>query len=163
MLPYATPEWLAAVCRCYEADHASREAFRGLNVFVTFRVLADPSLGIDPDMYFSIHWADGLIKPDSVHLSREEAYRKSDFILAAPFSVWKQLILKETGFVSAFMTGKVKMDKGSGPGIMALAGKTPAVIDMFHNVQTEWPDGMAPRRLAEYRTLVLGFRKKLRV
>jgi hypothetical protein len=61
------------------------------------------------------------------------------------------------------MTGKIKMDKGSGPKVMALASKSPVVVDIFNRVDTEWPDEMPPQRLREYRTRMEEFRQRLRV
>jgi putative sterol carrier protein len=164
MLPYATPEWLEAVRKNYNADPDNQgQIFKGLNVFLTFRVEPDPRFGIEKDLYFAVHWVDGALRPDSAHLSRAVAEQKSDFILAAPPAIWKKLIRKEAGFVSFFMTGKISMDKGSGPKVMALASKSPVVVDAFNKVDTEWPDEMSPQRLREYQARVEDFRRRLRV
>ncbi len=164
MLPYATPEWLEGVRTNYAADPDNQsKIFKGLNIFLTFRVEADAKLGIERDLYFALHWVDGALQPDSTHLSRADAEKKSDFILAAPLPVWKKLIKKEAGFVSTFMTGKVKVDKGSGPRIMALASKSPMVVDAFNKMDTEWPDEMPPQRLKEYAARMDDFRRRSRV
>lgn len=164
MLLFLSPEWLAAVGQNYSADPDNREkSFKGFNLFLTFRVLADPKFGLDKDLYHSIHWVNGIRQPDSGLLSKEDAEKKSDFILAAAPGTWKKVIKKEAGFVSAVMTGKVKVEKGSGPDIMALASKAPVVTDNFNKVDTEWPDEMTPQRLREYQAKVAEFRQRFRV
>jgi len=61
---------------------------------------------------------NGVLQDDSALLSEEDAEKKSDFILSAPPEIWKKLIKKEQGFVSSFMTGKIKLDKGSRRGLL---------------------------------------------
>ncbi len=164
MLLFLSPEWLDAVGRNYSADpNNQNKVFKGLTLFLTFRVEADPKFGLDKDVYHSIHWIDGVRQPDSGLLSKEDAERKSDFILAAPPAIWKKVIKRESGFVSVVMTGKIKVDKGTGAAILALASKSPAVADTFNKVDTDWPDEMSPQRLREYRAKVAEFRQRLRV
>ncbi len=42
------------------------------------------------------------------------------------------MINKEVGFVSAFMTNKIKLDRGSAPKVIALAPKSGAVVGAFN-------------------------------
>ncbi len=164
MLLFMTPEWLEAVGRNYTADPNNQTSiFKGFNLFLTFRVQADPSFGLDKDIYHSIHWIDGVRQPDSGLLSKEDAEKKSDFILAAPPAIWKKVIRREAGFVSVVMKGKIKIEKGSGPEMMALASKSPALAETFNKVDTEWPDEMSPQRMREYKAKVAEFRQRLRV
>ena len=164
MLLFLSPEWLEAVGQNYSSDpNNQNKAFKGLSLILTFRVLADPKFGIEKDVYHSIHWIDGVRQRDSGLLSKADAEKKSDFILAAAPGTWKKVIRKETGFVSAVMTGKIKVEKGAGPEIMALASKSPVVVDNFNKVDTEWPDEMSPLRLREYQAKVAEFRQRLRV
>ncbi len=164
MLLFLSPEWLDAVGRNYTANPNNRnKIFKGLDLVLTFRVEADPKFALDQDLYHCIHWIDGVRQPDSGLLSRENAEKKSDFILAAGPATWKRVIKKEAGFVSAVMTGKIKVQKGSGADIMTLASKSPVLADTFNEVDTEWPDEMSPQRLREYQATVAQFRQRLRV
>jgi putative sterol carrier protein len=164
MLPYATPEWVEAMGKNYNADPDNQnKVFKGMTIFLTFRVEADPQFGIDRDIYFATHLVNGVYQPDSTLLSKEDAEKKSDFILTASPSVWKKMIKKEVGFVSAFMTNKIKLDKGSPPKVIALAPKSGAVVGAFNKIDTEWPDDMSPQRLQEYKVMVAEFRRRLKV
>jgi len=164
VLPYTTPEWLEAVGKNYRANPENQnKTFKGMNIFLCFRVLEDSKLGIDKDVYFSLHLKDGALQDDSVLLSKSDAEEKSDFILSATPQAWKKVIRKEQGFVSAFMTGKIKLDKGLAPRILSLASKSGAVIEPFYKVDTEWPDDMSPQRLEQYRAQLKDIREKLKI
>ena len=164
MIPYASPEWVAAVGKNYKANPDNQnKTFKGMTIFLTFRILADPKSGIAKDIYFCSNLANGALQDDSALISKEDAEKKSDFILSATPQIWKKLIRKEQGFVSSFMTGKIKLDKGLAPRIIALASKSGALIESFYKVDTEWPDEMSPQRLEEYKAQVKEFRGRLKI
>ena len=164
MIPYATPEWVAEVGKNYRANPDNQNKFfKGMTIFLSFRILADPKFGIDKDIYFCSDVVNGALQDDSALLSKEDAENKSDFILSAPPEMWKKLIKKEQGFVSSFMSGKIKLDKGSKARVIGLASKSGPLIENFYRIDTEWPDEMSPQRLEEYKALVKGFREKLKV
>jgi putative sterol carrier protein len=164
MIPYPTPEWVAAMGENYRANPENQnKIFKGMTIFLTFRVEADPKFGLDKDIYFSTHLVNGVLQDDSALISKEDAEGKSDFILSASPTQWKKVIRKQEGFLSSFMTGKIRLNKGEAPKIIALASKSPAVIDLFHKTQTEWPDEMSPQRFEEYKSQVTEFRKRLKV
>jgi len=163
MIPYATPEWVEAMAKNYRANPDNQnKIFKGMTIFLSFRILADPKFGLDKDIYFSTHLENGVLQDDSTLMSKEDSEKKADFILSAPPETWKRVIQKEEGFVWAFMGGKIKLDKGEAPKILGLASRSPVVISLFPS-DTEWPDEMSPQRLEEYRTQVKEFRERLGV
>jgi putative sterol carrier protein len=162
MLPYVTPEWVAQAGTNYTANPENAEkTFRGMNIFLTFRVLADPKFGLHNDICFAMHLQNGVLQPDSSLVSKADAFAKSDFVVCATPDVWKAVIKKQKGFISAFMTGKIKLDKGNPTRMVSLASKSSAVVEAFYRVDTEWPDEMSPQRLAEYEARVSEFRQRL--
>jgi putative sterol carrier protein len=164
MIPYATPQWLEAVGKNYKANPDNQnKTFKGMNIYLSFRILAESTLGIDKDIYFSLHLEDGALQDDSVLISQAVAEEKSDFVLSATPQAWKKVIRKQQGFVSAFMTNKIKLDKGLAPRILSLASKSGAVIEPFYKVDTEWPDEMSPQRLEQYRAELKDIREKLKI
>jgi putative sterol carrier protein len=164
MPAYVTPEWIEAVGENYRANPENEnKIFKGMSIFLTFRVQADPKFGLDEAIDFGTHVKDGVLQDDSVLMSREDSEKKADFILTATPTIWKRLIQKEEGFISSFMTGKITLDKGEAPKIIALASKSPALVDAFNKVDTEWPDDMSPQRLEEYKAQVREFRARLGV
>ncbi|MDY6918354.1 MAG: SCP2 sterol-binding domain-containing protein [Chloroflexota bacterium] len=164
MIPYATPEWVEAMAGVYRANPENEtKTFKGMSLFLVFRIFPDPEFGLEKDIYFGTHLVDGALQDDSAIISKEHAQEKADFILGASPQNWKRVIKKQQGFVSAFMSGKIKLDKGSAPKVISLAPKAPAVVDCFYQVDTEWPDEMSPERLEEYRALVREFTTRLGV
>ncbi len=164
MPAYVTPEWLEAVGENYRSNPDNEtKIFKGMTLFLTFRVQADPKFGLDEAIDFGTHIVDGVLQDDSVLTSKEDSEKKADFILTATPPIWKRLIRKEEGFISSFMTGKITLDKGEAPKVIALASKSPALVDTFYKVDTEWPDDMSPERLEEYRAQVKEFRERLGV
>ena len=161
MLAYHTPEWVAALVENYKKNPDNeKKHFKGMTIFLVFGNVGEPELGIDKTIYHSAHVVDGAIQDDTAHLSEAEAMEKADFVLTGPLEVWKRVILKKEGFVSAFMTGKIKLDKGEAPKIIALASKAPQLVAVFGDIQTEWPDEMSPERREEYRAQLNEFRAK---
>lgn len=164
MIPYATPEWVAKVGENYKANPENQnKTFKGMTLFLSFRILADPKFGIEEDVYFSSHLVNGALQDDSAILSKEDAENKSDFILSASPEIWKKLIQKRQGFVSLVMTAKIKLDKGLAPKLLSLAPKSGPLIEVFNKVDTEWPDEMSPQRLEQYKAQVKEFRGRLKV
>jgi putative sterol carrier protein len=164
MIPYPTPEWVAAMGENYRASPENQnKIFKGMTIFLTFRVEADPKFGLDEDIYFSTHLVNAVLQDDSTLISKEDAEKKSDFILSASPAQWKKVIRKQEGFLSSFMTGKIRLNKGEASKVIALASKSPAVVDLFHKTQTEWPDEMSPQRFESYKSQVSEFRKRLKV
>jgi putative sterol carrier protein len=162
MIPYATPEWLEAVVKNYK-DNPENEnrIFKGMTIFISFHIQTDPKFGIERDIYFGTRLDNGVLQDDSALMSKEDAEKRSDFILGAPPPTWKRLIKKERGFVNLVMTGKIKIEKGLPPKILSLAPKSPALVECFYKVDTEWPDEMPPERLEQYKAQVKDFREKL--
>ncbi len=164
MVSYVTPEWLEEVAEVYRSNPDNQnKAFKGMTIFLVFRVLAEPRLGIDEDIDFALHLEDGALQDDSTHITASTAEQKADFILSATPEIWKKVIRKGEGFISAFMTKKIKLAKGNPARIIALAPKSGAVIDCFYQVETEWPDEMTAERLEQYRAQIKEFRQRLGV
>ena len=163
-MPYATPEWVEAIAKNYRDNPENQnKIFKGMTIFLSFRIQADTKFGLDEDIYFGTHLEDGVLQDDSALISKEDSEKKVDFILSAAPETWKRVIRKEEGFVSAFMTGKIKLDKGEAPRMIALASKSPAIVELFKKIDNEWPDEMSPQRLDEYKAQVKEFRGRLGV
>ncbi|MBM4445063.1 MAG: hypothetical protein FJ020_07155 [Chloroflexi bacterium] len=164
MLPYVMPEWVDQAGKNYTANpDNAQKTFRGMNIFLTFRVLADPKFGLHNDIYFAMHLENGVLQPDSTLVSKADALAKSDFVVSATPDVWKGVIKKQKGFISAFMTAKIKLDKGNPTRMVSLASKSSAVVEAFNNIDTEWPDEMSPQRLHDYESRLAEVRQKLGV
>jgi putative sterol carrier protein len=164
MPAYLTPEWLQAVAANYRAnpDNATKH-FKGLSMFMTFRVLADAAFYLDKDIYFGMELENGAIKGEPAFLSEQEAKSKSLYIVSAQPEKWKKILQKKEGFVANFMGGKVKLDQGSKVKFIPLGGKAPALIENFYKVDTQWPDEMSLGEAEGWKLKVRAFRDDLKV
>lgn len=62
MIPYATPEWVEAMAKNYRDNPENQtKFFKGMTIFPSFRILADPKFGLDEDICFSTHLENGAL------------------------------------------------------------------------------------------------------
>ena len=159
---YCTPEWLKESANRYRESPRYSEALKKLKVKVCFRIKAEPAWGIDKDIIFAAFIDHGkLIKLD--FFSEADAFEEADFIMVATPQVWKKLLRNETKFVSAFMLGKITLDKGSSVGAVGLAPHAPTLVDALTQVDLQFPDEMSSDELEQYRTDIDIFRHQLGV
>ena len=54
MIPaYPTPEWLETVTKVYRSDPENKKIFKSLSMELCYRIAAEPTLGIEKDLYFN--------------------------------------------------------------------------------------------------------------
>ena len=159
---YCTPEWLEESARIYRATPEFQEALKSLTTFVCYRVIAEPSWGIDSDIIFGMSVTKGELN-DLRFVSESEAREKAEFIMAATPQEWKLLLRKEHKFVADFTLGKVKLEQGSKVGVFRIAPHANTVIDTLTRVNLQFQDELSPQQLEEYRQYVPQFRARLGV
>ena len=144
---YCTPEWLEACGKAYSSTPKFKEALKKLSAMVCYRVKAAPDWGIDEDLVFGA----------------AEAKERADFILAAPPTEWKRLLVKEGKFVADFMTGKITLEQGSKVGAIGLAPYADSFIAALTQVPLVFQDEMSAEDVEAYRNYVVEFRAELGV
>jgi hypothetical protein len=159
---YCTPEWLEELEKAYGADPMYEEKFKKLTLVLCFRVLAEPSWGIEEDIIFGTGLDEGRLTRLRF-FSQEEAARDATFILAATPQNWKRLLRKEAKFVTEFMLGKIKLDQGSKITILKLAPLSDKLMDFMTVHEIRFPDEMPPDELEKYRSRMGHFRAELGV
>jgi hypothetical protein len=159
---YCTPEWLEELEKVYRADPTYEEKFKKLTLVLCFRVLAEPSWGIDRDIIFGTG-LDGGRLTRLRFFSEEEAARDATFILAATPQNWKRLLRKEAKFVTEFMLGKIKLEQGSKITVLKLAPLSDTLMDFMTAHEIRFPDEMPPDELEKYRSRMEEFRSELGV
>jgi hypothetical protein len=160
---YCTPEWLEELEKAYRADPTYQEKFKKLTLVLCFRVLAEPSWGIDKDIIFGTGLDEGRLT--RLRFFREEEATKGDatFILAATPQNWKRLLRREVKFVTEFMLGKIKLEQGSKVTILKLAPLSDKLMDFMTSHEIRFPDEMSPDELEKYRSRMGQFRAELGV
>lgn len=161
-VPYCTPEWLEAFAQAYRANPKFETLLKKLTTTVYFRVLAEPSWGIDRDILFGAAISAGKLERVEF-ITDEKARRVANFILSATPMEWKSVLTKKTKFVTDFMLGKIKLDHGSKVGILGIAPHSNTLVDAMTQVELRFPDQMTPSEVEQYRAHMKDFRARLGV
>ncbi len=159
---YCTPEWLEESSRIYRSDPALGEKLKKLSARICFRIKAEPAWGIDKDILFGTFIEEGRMTK-MAFFGEGDAKREADYIMAATPQEWKKILRKESKFLTDFMLGKIKLEKGNKVTVLGLAPYAPVVIDALTRVQIQFPDEMSAEELTNYRVYIGDFRKNLRV
>lgn len=159
---YCTPEWLEETARIYGSDPNLEGKLRKLSAKMCFRIKAEPAWGIEKDIIFGTFIEAGkLVK--IAFFSEEDAKRESDYLMAATPQEWKKVLRKENKFLTDFMLGRIKLEKGNKVTVLGLAPYAPTVIDALTQVQIQFPDEMSAEELTQYRAYMEEFRKNMSV
>lgn len=159
---YCTPEWLEESARIYRARPEAQESMRKLSTRIHFRIIADSQWGIDPDIVFGGTITKGALD-DLRFFTNDEVKEKGELVLAATPQEWKLLLRKEHKFITDFLLGKIKLEKGSMPAVLGVAPYADAFIDALTQVNLIFQDELDPQKLADYKEYASQFRSKLGV
>ncbi len=96
-------------------------------------------------------------------LARSEVKEKADLVMVASPQEWKLLLRKEHKFLTDFMLGKIKLEKGSVPAALGVAPYADTFIDALTQVNLQFQDELNPQQLNDYREYAAQFRSKLGV
>jgi hypothetical protein len=159
---YCTPEWLEESVRIYRATPSFQEKMKRLSVSVFYRVIAEPEWGIDKDFIFGAVVTNGALDELRFY-SEDEAKKIPEIIMAASPQQWKLLLRKEHKFVTDFLLGKIKLEKGNMAGALGMAPYAETFIDALTQVNLQFQDELNPQQLNDYRVYAAQFRSKLGV
>jgi hypothetical protein len=159
---YCTPEWLKESAGLYQSNLSAQEKLKKLSGKVVFRVQAEPSWGIEKDIFFCLFFETGeLIRLELI--SEEEGKKEAEFIMGATPVEWKKILRKESKFITDFMLGKIKLEKGSKIGVLAVAPHANNMVELLTAVDLIFPDDLSEEDLEQYKTRMKSFRKELEV
>ncbi len=157
---YCTPEWFEESTKINQANPKFQEQLKRLTTRIFFRITAKPEWGIDKDFIFGVFVTKGVITGLRFY-NEAEAKEKADFLLAATPEQWKLLLRKEHKFITDFMLGKLKLEKGSIPAVIGIAPYADTFVDALTQVNLIFQDEMTPQQIADYRAYASQFRTKL--
>jgi len=159
---YCTPEWLEESGRIYRSNPGLEEKLRKISAKVCFRVKGEPAWGIEKDIIFGTSIEAGKLTKIAF-FSEVDAKHEADYIMAATPQEWKKLLRKEHKFLTDFMLGKIKLEKGNKVTILGLAPYASFLIDALTQVQIQFPDEMSAEELTQYSVHIEEFRKNMGV
>ena len=158
---YCTPEWLKESHDLYQSNPEAKQKLKKLTANMAYRVKAEPSWGIDKDVYFCVFFNAGEL--NKLELVSKDAAENAEYLLTATPQTWKSVLTKNSKFISDFMLGKIKLEKGSKVGVLSIAPHANNVLDALTPMKLVYPDELSHEDLEQYRTNMEGFRKELNV
>lgn len=159
---YCTPEWLEESATKYRSNPQFEKDMEKVSTRVCFRVKAEPDWGIDKDIIFGAFVNKGKLEK-LAFFNEESARQEADFILTATPQEWKNILRKESKFVTDFMLGKIVLEHGSKVGVLSLAPHSTSLVSALTQMNIRFPDEMSPDELAQYRSYLQEFRENLGV
>lgn len=154
---YPTPEWLEESAKLYDSTFENK--LRKLSGHYGYRIKAEPSWGIEKDlMQCCILDAGKLV--ELKFYTEEEAQKEANFIMAASAQVWKNILTKADKFVAAFMSRKIKLEKGNPVKALALGPYAPTMVDALTQVELRFPDDLSPDELETFKASFAEYREK---
>lgn len=157
---YCTPEWLEETARIYQATPRFQEAMKKLSLTIMYRVTAEPAWGIDKDLIFGGIVTNGALR-DFRFYSQAEAKEKAEIFLAASPQQWKLILKKQHKFITDFLLGKIKLEKGSMSNVLSVAPNADTFVDALTQVNLIFQDDLTPQQVEEYRAYSAQFRQQL--
>jgi hypothetical protein len=157
---YCTPEWLEETARIYQAIPKFQEALRKLSVAIMYRVIAEPAWGIEKDLIFGGIVTKGALS-DFRFYNETEAKEKTEILLSASPQQWKLILRKQHKFVTDFLLGKIKLEKGSMSNVLSIAPNADTFVDALTQVNLIFQDDLNQQQLEDYRVYASQFRLKL--
>ena len=158
---YCTPEWLAESARIYKSSPKMKDKLKKLSANMAYRIKAEPSWGIDKDVLFSVYIDEGEL--NKLELVSEEVANEAEYIMAATPQTWKKILKKQRKFITDFMLGNIKLEKGSKIGVLGVAPHANNIVEAITPVELIFPDELSSEDLEQYRANMEAFRKELGV
>ena len=159
---YCTPEWLEESGRMYRSNLDLEGKLRKISAKVCFRVKAEPAWGIEKDIIFGTFIETGKLTKIAF-FGEEDAKQEAEYIMTATPQEWKKILRKENKFLTDFMLGRIKLEKGNKVTVLGLAPYAPLLVEALTQVQIQFPDEMSGEELAKYRAYMEEFRKNIAV
>jgi putative sterol carrier protein len=160
---YCTPKWLEESKEIYNSNPQAKKKLKKLSAKMAYRVKAEPSWGINKDVYFCAYFESGELH--KLELVSKEAANDAQYLMAATPKVWKNIITKKSKFITDFMLGRIKLDNGSKVGVLTVAPHANDILAALvpAGMNLVFPDELPSVELEQYRSNMVEFRKELGV
>ena len=160
---YCTPNWLQESKEIYNSNPQAKEKLKKVSAKMAYRVKAEPSWGINKDVYFCAYFESGEL--NKLELITKEAAFDAQYLMAATPKVWKNVLTKKSKFITDFMLGKIKLENGSKVGVLTVAPHANDILNALvpASMTLVFPDELPADELEQYRSNMVEFRKELGV
>jgi putative sterol carrier protein len=134
---FPTDLWFQALVGEINASSEYREAAASWEGDIAFRVEAEPDRGLPEDVWGLLDLWHGECRSGGV-IDGQRAER-SAYVIAAPYSRWKDVVLGELDPVRAMMQGKLRV-QGDLPTIVRYVRAANELVHLCSQVETTFPD-----------------------
>lgn len=134
---FPSPEWLDAYKEAINASEVFRAAGADWEGDVTYVIEAEPDKGVPLD---ACGWFDlyhGACR-DAKAVTADEGER-ARFVIRAPYSMWKDVILGRVEPIKGMTQGKLKLS-GDLPTVKEHRDAVRALVQLAGSIDTEFPD-----------------------
>lgn len=159
---YCTPEWLEESAKVYRSNPDAQKKLKKLTADMAYRVKADPAFAIDRDILFCAYFDEGKLNKLEL-ISEEKAKAESEYIMAATPVTWKKILRKERKFVTDFLLGNIKLEKGSKVGVLSVAPHANNIVASLTPFELVFGNDLSDDERDLYRAKMVTFRKELGV
>jgi putative sterol carrier protein len=137
MPEFPSSEWLDEYVEKINGSSSYKEAAATWEGDVAYVIEAEPDKGIPDEV---VAWLD-LWHGDcrEAKIVTTEEGEKARFVIRAPYSRWKEVILKELDPVKGMMQGKLKL-RGDLPTIVRYVKAANELVNLAQTVDTQFPD-----------------------
>ncbi|MEK6192884.1 MAG: hypothetical protein N2F24_01430, partial [Deltaproteobacteria bacterium] len=139
---YCTPEWLEESAKVYRSNPEAQQKLKKLTADMVYRVKADPAFGIVRDILFCAYFDAGKLNKLEL-ISEETAKAEAEYIMTATPTTWKKVLKKERKFLTDFMLGNIKLEKGSKIGVLGVAPHANNIVDSLTPVELVFGDDLS--------------------
>src|SRR5919199_1343782 len=130
-------EWADAYKQALNESKVYRQAGKGWKWTVGLVVEAEPDKNVPEDQGLFLDLYEGEAR--DVRAVTGEQARKSDFVISAPYTQWKKVMLKELDPIRGMLQGKLKV-KGDLPPIVRYTKASQEMAECTSRVEVEFPD-----------------------
>jgi Putative sterol carrier protein len=137
MLEFPSDPWFQALIKRINGSTEYREAAATWEGAISFLVEAEPDKGVPTDVWGFLDLWHGECRGGG--LVDAEAGDEAPFVIGAPYSRWKEVLLGDLDPTRAMMQGKLKV-RGDLPTILRYVRAANELVFLTSQVDTHFPD-----------------------
>jgi putative sterol carrier protein len=134
---FLSQEWFDVVAERINASDEYREAAKDWEGDIAFLVEAEPDKNVPDDVWARLDLWHGACRGGGPIAQAEGA--GSAYVLAAPYTRWKDVVLGDLDPIRAMMQGKLRV-RGDLPTIVRQVRAANELVRLIGEVPTEFPD-----------------------
>jgi putative sterol carrier protein len=137
MLKFPTDPWFQDLIERINASDEYREAASTWEGDIAFLIEAEPDRGVPEDVWGYLDLWHGACRGGGV-VDAERGERAA-YVIRAPYTRWKEVLLGDLDATRAMMQGKLKV-RGDLPTIVRYARAANELVHLTEQVDTLYPD-----------------------